>query len=232
MGKFLNRVFLEPFKDFLEKIVEFLPNIFTSLVLILSGLVLAWLLKALIIWIARFLRIDAISERIGVLQALQKGGIKDPLSRLVGRLVYWVLVISFIIMGLNALGVPAVEELLSRFFLYLPNLILAGVVMVLGYIVGNFLGRAALIASVNAGLRISGLVGRLVNFMVFVIALSMAAELLGIGKDTVLVAFALVFGGIVLALSIAFGLGGKDIAKDYIEKKLGEKEEKDQIKHI
>jgi small-conductance mechanosensitive channel len=110
---------------------------------------------------------------------------------------------------------------------------MAAVVIVIGYLTGNFLGRTALIASVNAGLAISSLLGKFVKYTVFFIALSMALELLGIGKDTVLVAFAIVMGGVVLALAIAFGHGGRAAAERYIEKRLKEKEEeKDEIEHI
>ncbi len=135
-------------------------------------------------------------------------------------------------MGLDALKMPAVENLLERFLLYLPNVIVAGIIILLGYLLGNFLGRAALIAAVNAGLASARLLGSFVKFTVFVIAASMTLELLGIGQNTVLIAFAIVFGGVVLALAIAFGHGGKKAAEDYINKQLKEKEEKDDIEHI
>jgi hypothetical protein len=232
MENFLNSVFAVPCKNFLEKLSDFLPNLFTSLVLIIAGLVMAWLVKTILVKVLRFLKVDALSERTGVAQVLGRGGIKDPLSGLTGRLLYWMVLISFIIMGLDALRVPAVNELMKSFFLYLPNVIVSAVVVVFGYIISNFLGRAALIASVNAGVRVSGLIGKLVQYAVFFLSVVMALELLGIGKETVLVAFAIMFGGLVLALAIAFGLGGKEMAKDYIEGKMKEKGERDEIEHV
>jgi small-conductance mechanosensitive channel len=127
---------------------------------------------------------------------------------------------------------PAVDNLMTEFLLYLPNIAIACVVVFIGYLLGNFFGRAALIASVNAGIAFSGLVGKFVKFTVFIMAATMALELLGIGEDTVLIAFAVVFGGVVLSLAIAFGLGGRDAAKDYIDKMLKEKSEEDDISHI
>jgi hypothetical protein len=130
------------------------------------------------------------------------------------------------------LSVPTVEDLLSRFFLYLPNVIVAIIILVSGYLLGNFLGRASLIALVNADVSIATFLGGFVRITVYIIATTMALELLGIGKDTVLVAFAIVFGGIVLALSIAFGIGGQRAAGEYIEKKLKERKNGDDIEHI
>jgi small-conductance mechanosensitive channel len=234
MENILDKVFIEPFRGFASKVAQFLPSLLTGLVLIVTGLVVAWLLKTVCTAAAQFLKADAVSEKIGLSQALQKAGIKEQPSRLLGKAVYWVVLISFVIMGLDAVKVPAVEQLLSEFFLYLPNMIVAAIILVLGYLVGNFLGRAALIASVNAGLFTSGLVAKFVKYGVFAVALSMALELLGIGKDTIIVAFAIVFGGVVLALAIAFGQGGRAAAEKYIEKRLQQKEDKgkDEIEHI
>jgi hypothetical protein len=232
MENFLDSVFAVPFKNFLAKLSDFLPSLFICLVLIIAGLLIAWLIKAVLVRVLRLLKVDALSERAGIAQALGKGGIKDPLSGLTGRLFYWIVLISFIIMGLDALRVPAVNELMKSFFLYLPNVIVSAIVVVFGYIISNFLGRAALIASVNAGVSVSGLIGKLVQYAVFFLSVVMALELLGIGKETVLVAFAIMFGGVVLALAIAFGLGGKEMAKDYIEGKMKEKGQRDEIEHV
>lgn len=225
-------LFIEPFKNFLERVMSFLPSLLTSLTLIIAGLVIAWLLKRISSVVLKFLKADALSEKIGTAQILKKSGLKDSFSGLVSRVVYWVVLVSFIIIGLDALRMPAVENLLEKFLLYLPNVIVAGIITLLGYLVGNFLGRASLIAAVNAGLTFSRFLGNFVKFTVFVLSASMALELLGIGKNTVLIAFAIVFGGVVLAFAIAFGQGGKKAAEDYINKKLGEKEEKNNIEHL
>jgi hypothetical protein len=226
-------IIIEQFRSFLERVAGFLPNILIGIVLIILGLVVAWFLRVIITRAGQVLRLDHLSERSGLVQILHRSGIKEPFSRLLGKLIYWIVLITFVIMGLNAFQVPAVENILSTFLLYLPNVIVAGILLFLGYLFGNFLGRAALIASVNAGLAVSGLVGRLVKYTVFIMAVAMALELLGIGKDTVLIAFAIIFGGIVLALAIAFGLGGRDAAKEYIDRMLKEKQEKkDEIEHL
>lgn len=228
----MKNIFIGQFETFLEKVAEFLPNIFAGIVIIVAGFLIAWLLKIVITRTSQLLKLDAFSERLGMIQVLQKGGIKEPFSKLIGRLIYWIVVMIFIIVGLNAFQMPAVENILSSFLLYLPNVVVAGIILILGYLLGNFLGRAALIASVNAGLSISGLIGRFVKFTVFVMAATMVLELLGIGKETVLIAFAIVFGGVVLALAIAFGLGGRDAAKEYIDRIFKEKKEEDEIRHI
>lgn len=228
----MNTLFIEPLQRFTERITAFFPNLLISIILILIGAILAKLLKALVTRVSIFLKVDMLSERFGMIQVLQKGGIKEPLSKLIGQAMFWMIFISFIIMGLDALKVPAVENLMTEFLLYMPNIVLAFIVVFIGYLLGNFFSRAALIASVNAGIMFSGLIGKFVKFTVFIMAATMALELLGIGKDTVLIAFAVVFGGVVLALAIAFGLGGRDAAKEYIDKMISDDKDEDEIHHI
>jgi hypothetical protein len=233
MNNFLQTVVIEPFNRFLEKVLTFLPDLLSSIFIFISGILLGLILKTIFLRIFRAIRIDRFSERSGFAEMLKRGGIKEPISLLVSRIIGWLTVISFSILSLRSLNVPAIERILEKFILYLPNVFVAAVILFIGYLLGNFLGRTALVAAVNAGMKLAGLMGRLVKLTVFLLALTMALEQLGIGRKTIVITFAIIYGGIVLALAIAFGLGGKDVAKEYLEKKIkGEEEKKDEISHL
>ncbi|MDD3845243.1 MAG: hypothetical protein PHC90_02645 [Syntrophorhabdaceae bacterium] len=223
----LQRIIIEPFESSYEKFLTFMPNFLTSLALLIVGIVLAAVFRIVFLRIFRAINLDKMAERLGLFEMLLKGGIKDSLSNFVARIIGWLVVFTFAVVAVQTLKIPTVEHLLDRFFLYLPNVFTAAVILLFGYLFSNFFGRAALIASVNAGLRRAGLVGRLVKITVFILSATMAMEQLGIGRETVLIAFAIIFGGIVLALAIAFGFGGQDIARTYLQKGVGEKEEED-----
>lgn len=236
MEIFLQKVIIEPFESFFKSILQFLPNFFAFLLILIIGILLGRVLKALFLRIFRAIGLDKLSEKSGVMDLIRKGGIKDSISTLLAKLVRWITIIIFSIIALRALELPTIERIFEKLLLYLPNVFVAGAILLFGYLLGNFFGRAALIASVNAGIRVAGVIGRFVKFTVFLLAATMALEQLGIGKETIVIAFAIVFGGVVLALAIALGLGGRDTAKDYIEKKFkGEEEEeekKDEISHL
>jgi hypothetical protein len=231
MDNFLERVVLEPFDRLRERVLEFLPNILTSILILFAGVLLGIILKKLFLKIFRAIKLDKFSERSGIVEMLQKGGIKDSVSMIVARIMSWIIIFGFLILSLQSLNIPSVERILESFILYLPNIFIAAIILLFGYILSNFFGRAALIASVNAGIKVSGLIGKLVKLTIFLLSITMALEQLGIGKETIIIAFAIIFGGIIFALSLAFGLGGKDIAKEHLEKKL-KGEEKDNIKHV
>jgi hypothetical protein len=231
MRNIFERLISEPLEGFLNRFILFLPNLISAILLLIIGLFMGWLTRKILSRLLMILKIDEFSERHGINNILIKGGIKEKPSSLAGRFTGWLVFFIFLIISLSSLNVPAIERLLERFFLYLPNLFVAIIILLIGYLMSNFSGRAALIASVNAGLKASGLIGRSVKLTIFLLAATMALEQLGIGRETIIIAFAIVFGGIVLALSIAFGLGGRDIAKEYLEKKL-KGEEKDEIEHL
>lgn len=232
----LQRIIIEPFESFYEKFLTFMPNFLTSLVLLVVGIVLGALLRRIFLRIFRAVNLDKAAERLGLFEMLLKGGIRESLSAFIARIIGWLTIFTFAVVALQTLKIPTVEHLLERFFLYLPNVFTAAVILLFGYLFSNFFGRAALIASVNAGLRKAGMVGRLVKLTVFILSATMALEQLGIGRETVLIAFAIIFGGIVLALAIAFGFGGKEMAKNYLERNIGEEnkdeETGDDIHHL
>ena len=222
-----------PLKDFLQRLIAFLPNLLSSIIIFIFGLFVGWIFKRIIIKLSKLFNLDRFCTKVGMIEVLGKVGIKDRPSRLLGRLFYWLVVIIFAIIALYALKVPAIEDLLEQFILYLPNIFIAVLLIIVGYLLGNFLERATLIASVNAEIQLSGLLAKGVKVLIFVFAFAMALEQLGIGRNIVIVAFTILFSGIVFALALAFGLGGKDIAKKYLEKRVkGKKEKKDDIQHL
>ena len=228
-----DHIVTEPLKDFLQRLLAFLPNLLSSLIIFVLGFVAGWIVKHIVLKLANLFRIDRFCAKIGITEAFGKVGIKETPTRLLSRIFYWLTVFIFVIIALYTLKVPALEELLEKFFLYLPDLFVAALLIIIGYILGNFLGRATLIASVNAGVKFSRLLGRGVKIVILLLACVMALEQLGIGRGTVIVAFTILFGGFVFALALSFGLGGKDIARQYLEGKVkGEPEEKDDLTHI
>ena len=226
------KLVIGPFERFIERVLHFLPNFITAILVLIVGIVFGMVLKVLFLRFFKVIGLDKLSERSGVIELLRKGGIRDSVSVLLSRIIEWLTIIVFAVISMKALEVSTVERIFERILLYLPNVFVATLLLLFGYLLSNFLGRAALIASVNAGIKISGLIGRVVKFTILVFSGTMALEQLGIGRETVVIAFTIIFGGIVLALALAFGFGGKEIARTYLEKKFLKEDEKDDIKHL
>jgi hypothetical protein len=232
MGNTIQKIFIDPFRVFFDNVIDFLPHLLTSLLILILGGIIAIILEKIFTRLLKAVNLDRFSEKYGISEILLKGGIKEPVSIIFSKTICWLTVLVFLIISLHALNVDTVERLLENLFLYLPNVFIALLIIFVGYILSNFLGRTVLIASVNAGFKMSGIIGKFVQFTVFFLSVAMAFEQLGIGQETVLLAFGIIYGGVVLALAIAFGLGGRDTAKEYIEKRLKGEDEKDDIQHL
>jgi len=231
MNGFIENAISEPFERFFEEIVRFLPKLLSLVLIILLGVVLAYILKVFVHKVSKAAGLDRRAEKYGAKEVLAKAGLKEPFSEILSNLVFWLGVLVFVFLGLHSLEIPAIEQVTARFMLYLPNIFVGAFLIFIGYILGNIFGRAALIASVNAGLKTSGLIGKGVKWAIFLLALTMALEQMGIGRQTIVIAFAILFGGVVFALALAFGIGGQEIAKEYIKKRL-KPEKKDEIQHL
>jgi hypothetical protein len=211
--------FVEPIREFFREVGTLLPHLLAMLVIVVVGFVIAWGVAAAFSRLLRVAGFDQFSRRVGFTQALSNGGVKETPSHLIGHLLYWVIALAFMMLGLGALQMPPVDHFVEQVLSYLPHVLVAVIILVGGLILANFLASAALIAAVNAQMTQARLLARGVWLSMLLLTLAMTFEQLGIAKTVIVAAFSITFGGIVLALAIAFGLGGKDTAKEFIDKR-------------
>ncbi len=215
-----------------RKLLQFLPNLMTAVIVLVFGIVLSKILAFIFLRLFRAIGVDRFWDRAGMREVFNKGGLKQPLSVELSKIIYWLTVIIFVVISLAMLQIPAIDLVLTRFFLYLPNVFIALIILFVGYLLSNFFARAALIALVNAGVKQAGLAARLVRIAVFVFAITMTLDQLDIGRQSVLAAFTIIFGGVILAFAIAFGVGAHGLVRDYLERQMKESEKEDDIEHL
>lgn len=237
MGDLWKEAFLYALQDFKEKMASFVPSILAMILIIVLGLLLSWLAKWIFAYLLRKVGTDRWSERWGFSVILRNAGIRKPASQVLSLLLFWVLLISFLMIGINALQIQATSLLISKFFGYLPHGVIGILILLGGWILANFLGHSTLVWAVNAGIDFAPFIARVVRWSVFVLALSIALIQLGIAQQMVVAIFSILFGGFVLALALAFGLGGKDLAKQFLEKKVAKggetkKEKGEEMLHL
>lgn len=237
MQDFLNNAILTPLQNLLDQIYDFLPNFFAMLLILIIGFVLGFLAKRLLVLLLKLIKFDRLSFRMGFTNVLSKAGIRRPPSESLGTFVYWILFFVFIMLAINALQVQALDILVAQFFLFVPKLFAGLIILFVGYLISVFLERTVLVAAVNAEVQFARILARGTQILVLVFFLAVALEQLGIGRNIVIAAFSLIFGGIVLAIALALGLGGRELGKEWLEKRLGKKdkgteEKKDMWSHL
>ena len=207
---------------------HYLPRLVVMLIIAFIGWVIACLLKLLVRSVLRLTKFSKLSENSGATQLLNQAALPSS-TELLSRFVFWVVWVGFILLGVSVLGIVGLQEYISRFFLFLPRLFGALVILFFGLLAANFFARAALLAAVNANIRSSRLLSISIRIIISIFALSMVFEVLGVAEETMLIAFGTVFGAVMLGLAIAFGIGGKDLAREFLERRLvaRKKEEKE-----
>jgi len=215
--------------EILRSVARFLPRFLEMLAIVVAGLVIALVLKYLLRSLLRITRIDKLSEHTGAANLL-RGAALPSLSELVSRFVFWLAWFGFILLGISVLGVVGIEQHVTSFFGFLPRLFVALFILFFGLLAASFFSRAALLSGVNAQLPSPRLISWAVRTMIILFVVSMAFEEIGVGSRTVIVAFTLTFGSLMLGLALAFGLGGKELARKYLEKRFGEQFREDHSK--
>jgi hypothetical protein len=211
-------------KDF----AHFLPRLLAMLIIALLGWLVAYGVRVMLRGILRIAKFDRLSDNAGTTQMLNKLALPSS-SELLSRVVFWVVWFGFILLGVQVLGIVGLQEYISRFFLYLPRLFGALFIVFFGLVAASFFSRAALLAAVNADSPSPRLLATLIRTIIVIFAVTMAFEQLGLAERTILIAFAIAFGALMLGLALAFGLGGRDLAKQFLERRfLKEREEQKQ----
>ena len=193
------------------------PAIVVLITLIALGLIIGAVLRAVMSRLARAVGFDRHMERWGVGASMRGAGILRPPSDVLGAAFFWGTFVIFASLGIDSLGFGGATAFLVAF---VPPLFAAVLILLVGWLVANFLSQGLLIAAVNRGLPEARLLARAVHWAVLLFAAATALTHLGIGKEMVLVAFGITFGGLVLALALAFGLGGRHVARQLLERRL------------
>jgi Mechanosensitive ion channel, conserved TM helix len=214
--------------EILRSIARFLPRLVVMLAIVLIGLGIAYVLRSILRSILRIAKFDKLSEHAGAAQLLHKAALPS-FAELLSRFVFWIAWLGFILLGVNVLGIGGLQEHVASFFAFLPRLFAALFVFFFGLLAANFFSRAALLGAVNADVPSPRLISATVHVLIIFFAVSMGFEELGLAQDTVLLAFGIVFGALMLGLALAFGLGGRELARQFLHRRFvhQKKEEKE-----
>jgi hypothetical protein len=218
MGEMIVSELTQAAHEFARGFARFLPRLIVLVIIALVGWFFAYILELVVRSILRLIKFDRLSENAGASQLLAKATL-PPSSELLSRFVFWVTWLGFILIGVNALGIFGLQEQIANFFLFLPRLFVAIFLLFIGLLAASFFSRAVLLAAVNANLPSPRLLSIAIRAIIVIFALSMAFEELGVAHQTMLVAFGIAFGATMLGLAIAFGMGGKELAQQFLERR-------------
>ena len=217
---------VQSWQNFATAFALFVPRLIAATIIFGVGFLVALIFRRLIHQLLVSVHFDRLTHRIGANEMLRNAGMPAA-ELLIAKIVFWIVWIGFIVSAVDTLQFRPLQGLVDEFFRFVPRFLVALLVLSLAFLVANFLWRATLLSSVNAGLPGARLLSGALRALVIAIGAVMALEQLGLGTSVVLTAFAITFGAVMLGLAIAFGLGGRDAARQLLERQFQAKKERD-----
>lgn len=209
-------VVADPVKAMLIKIWSYVPTLVGAIIILVIGWMIAKLLETVVVRALKAVRLDVASDKAGISNILAQGDIKLTLSELLGAIVYWLLVLVVISTALNALNLMIAADIISRLVAYVPNIIAAIFVLVLGSFLASFVSSIVRTAASNAGLERAKLLAQITQTVLIVFAVIIAIEQLNIATTLIALAVNVILASIGIGIALAFGLGCKDIAGRFV----------------
>ena len=208
---------LAALQTFLATVAAFLPNVLMAMLIAIVGWLLAKTARFAVVKTLRSINFHVLTERARIDSFLQMGGSAADTTAVLGMLVYWLVIIATLVLAFNSLGLTYVTDLLSRIALFVPRIILAVVILAFGAYFALFIEGTVTGYGRNIGFDEASLLGRLARYAVLFFVILIALDQLGIGGDIIRQSFLIILTGVVLALALAFGLGGRQWAAALIE---------------
>jgi hypothetical protein len=228
----VNRLMEQSSSRILSGIANSLPGVLALILILLLTLIVASIVRLALRRFLRRIDFDKIVHRWGFSEVTGWSPQRSS-SDVAVRIVSWCIVLIGLMLGINALDGALTSMLVVRLFDYIPHVLAAVVILAVGTFAARFLARSVLIGAVNFKIQSARLVSLGVKWMVIVLAAAMALEQLGIGGQIVMLAFAILFGGIVLALALALGLGSKDmVSRSWEKQDRGDETKGERLRHL
>jgi hypothetical protein len=209
---------LEPIRVFLRQLGDLLPRLLLALLVLIAGWLIAKAARFAIVKGLRAVNFHVVTQRAGLDGFLRDGGIESDTTEILGVLVYWLVILGALVIGFNTLGLAYVTDLLGRIILFVPKVMVALLILAFGAYFARFIGNAVTAYCRNIHIQDADLLGRLAQYAIVTFVVLIALDQVNIGGDIVRQSFLIVLAGLVFALALAFGLGGKDWAAEFLER--------------
>jgi small-conductance mechanosensitive channel len=201
-------------EETLGTIFTWLPNLLGALLLLLIGWLVARLVQFIIGGLLRRLRLDVLTERVGISRMLSNAGLDPSAANLLASLTYWLILFIFVLAATESVGLIGISEMLNRLVGYLPNVLAAALILLLGSLIAQVIGDALRGMATQAGVAAGPALGQIVRYTLLVFTIILALGQLGIQTDLLTIAASALVIATTLALALAFGFGSRDLARN------------------
>jgi Conserved TM helix len=211
---------IEPLRALLAQVGAFVPRLALAVVVLIGGWLLAKVARFAIVKALRAINFNVLTERAGIDGFLAQGGIRSDMTGIFGALVYWLVILAALIIAFQGLGLTYITDLLHKVVLFVPHVVVALLVLAFGAYFARFIATTVSTYCRNIGIGPGDaeLLARVAQYAIIAFVVLIAFDQLGVGGAIVRESFLIILAGVVFALALAFGLGGRDWAASLLER--------------
>jgi small-conductance mechanosensitive channel len=208
----MNDTLFQPLQNALSTFLSYLPQLVGAIIILIIGYIVAKVLQAVVGRVLQGIGFDGWMEKGGIKQFFDRAQTSYTPATVLGSLVFWFVFIITLTMAADALGIPQVSAVLGQLIAYIPSIIAAILILTLAALLANF------VSGIVRGATGSGLLANVARYAIIVYAVFAAITQLGIAVELTAPTFLIVLGAVALAAAIAFGIGGREVAQDILQK--------------
>lgn len=212
--------FYDTVMDLYENFSDVFLRIIVMIVIMVCGLIIGWVFKKLVQKILILFRFDKWAAEVGIIAFLERGAVKSPPSTIISKIVFWIVIITCLSYSLNFAGMTQFTEYASRISDALPFVIISMIIVILGIILSTFISRVIFMTCENANIGYGDVIAKSVRILLIIITFGIVFEYLGVGSKIITTSFLIIFGGIVMTLSLALGIGLSNVIASIIKERL------------
>jgi hypothetical protein len=209
---------LETGRGFLVQLGEFMPKLLLAIVILVAGWLIAKFLLFAVIKGLKLVNFSVVTEKAGIDKFLKQGGIAKTTIDILGILIYWLAILFTLLIAFETLGLTVVSDMFTQITLFVPNVIVAVIILAIGLYFARFVGDSMVAYSKNIGLEDAELLGRVSRYGIMIFVIVIALDQVDVADDIIRWTFFIVIAGIVFGLALAFGLGGQKWAAGQLDK--------------
>lgn len=220
----MNELLLAPTKELISRLGVAISKLLFGLLVFIVGWIVAKVFKILATKFLKMLKIDKLVEDSGFREILLRGQITKEPSELMASVIYWLLLIVVVFLSINVAGVPIPPEVIENLLSFIPKIIIGLILFIASLLVGNIVEGVVNTAAGNAGIQKSYILGKTTKVVIIIFGVVLALDEMGIGGNFVTSVFNIILASGALAFALAFGLGAKDVVKNWLEEFLTKKQ--------
>ncbi len=202
--------------DLLKQFIDAVPRVLTAIVILIIGIIIAKIIAGIIRRLLEKVQVDKLGDKLTEIDIVEKSNIKIKISKIISKFVYYIMVLFFMIASAEALGMPAISDLVKDIINFIPNLIVAIIMLILGLLVAEILKNIVLTALKSLGIPSANMIASFVFYFILITVFVSALRQAAIETNFLETNLSILIGGVVFAFAIGYGLASKDLLKNII----------------